>query len=152
MFVRLAKATDKSPVLNLLNELEKEIRIKERPSSEKISVRKVGNKIYDEIIKRKDSMFFLALDKNKIHGAVLFYLVPSIRHGRFDGYIGEFVVTEKMRGKGLGSILLDAIKKYCKKTGIKVIKLESGNPLLKAHRFYEKNGAVSRGKVFRFDL
>lgn len=152
MQVKIAKATDKIPVLNLLNELETEIRIKERPLSKKISVSKVGDKLFDQIIHKKDLKIFLAIDKNKIVGVTTFHLLPSIRHGRFDGHIGDFVVTKKLRGKGIGSLLLNEIKKYCKKNGIKVIKLESGNPLTKAHHFYEMHGGVSRSKMFRFDL
>ena len=59
---------------------------------------------------------------------------------------------EKARGKGIGTALINAIKDYCKKKRIKVIKLTSGLELTRAHKFYMKNGGVFTEKLFRFNL
>ena len=52
----------------------------------------------------------------------------------------------------MGTQLFNAVKDYCRKNNIKVIKLDSGNELTSAHKFYEKNGGRTSERFFRFDL
>ena len=54
--------------------------------------------------------------------------------------------------KKVGSKIFDRIKDYCHKNNIRVIKLDSGNDNIEAHRFYQKNGGKQTEKMFRFDL
>lgn len=47
---------------------------------------------------------------------------------------------------------MKAIIAYCKKSKIKVIKLDSVLELEEAHRFYEKHGGKHTEKMYRFDI
>ena len=52
--------------------------------------------------------------------------MPIMRRGYDQGHIEDFVVTEKMRRKGIGTELINKVKHYCRENNIKVIKLISG--------------------------
>ncbi len=81
-----------------------------------------------------------------------FYLLPYIRHGSHRGQIEDFVVSESYRGKGIGSILFNGIKEYCKKSGKTVVKLTTRNNNFSAQKFYEKNEGKQTEKMYRFDI
>lgn len=152
MKVRLARLKDKEDVLRILKELGEEINKKEGYSPHNIEVEDVGGPTFEEIIRDNRKRIFVATKKNKIVGLATFYLLPTIRHGCDRGHIEDFVVTRKERGRGVGSKLLRAIKEYCRENGIKVIKLGTGITFLEAQQFYEKQGGISREKLYRFDL
>lgn len=145
MTIRLATSQDKDQVLTLFDELASLFQEKQIPSL-------VGGEIFDEVIRRKDTMIFVAEENGQLRGFVTFYLIPNIKHGWHRGHIEDFFVTGKVRGKGVGTQLFDFIKQYCKENSINVIKLDSGNELTNAHKFYEKNGGKTTERFFRFDI
>ncbi len=145
MVIRLATSYDKDQILNLFDEFSALLQAKEIPSQ-------VGVKIFDEIIERIDTHIFVAEDDGKLLGLVTLYLLPNIRHGWHRGHIEDFFITSDKRGKGIGSQLFNFAKKYCKDNNIKVIKLDSGNELTDAHKFYEKNGGKTTERFFRIDI
>jgi GNAT superfamily N-acetyltransferase len=145
MIIRLATAQDKNKVLKLFDEFSYMFQAKEIPSQ-------VGGKIFDEIISREDIKIFIADENGQLQGLVTFYIIPNIRHGWHRGHIEDFFVTKTVRNKGVGTQLLSFIKDYCRQNNIKVIKLDSGNELVNAHKFYEKNGGKTTERFFRFDI
>ena len=152
MKVRFARSEDRKQVLELLDEFGIVINKKISYSRGNTEAQKVGGPIFNEIIKRKDTMIFLAVEKGNIIGLATFYLLPNIRHGWNRGHVEDFIVSEKMRRKGTGSKLMKSIKIYCRKNKIKVIKLDTALELKEAHRFYEKNGGKYTEKMYRFDI
>jgi len=145
MNVRFATQIDKAHILNLFDEFGLMINATDIPS-------KVGGAIFDEIISRNDTKIFVIEENGQILGMSTFYLLPSIRHGWNRGHIEDFFITDTKRNQGLGAFLLKSIKDYCRKNNIKVIKLHSGNELINAHHFYEKNGGKTTERFFRFDI
>lgn len=141
----MATQEDKKEVLRLLDEFSEHVGGKEKPSD-------VGGEIFDEIITRDDTKIFIAEESGKLYGVVTFYLLPNIRHGWHRGHIEDFFVSKEARGKGIGTQLFDFIKEYCRENNIRVIKLDSGNELTEAHKFYEKNGGRTTERFFRFDV
>lgn len=152
MIVRLAKLKDKVAVLRLLGELIDEVNIRSGESPKGLADDKMPSKLYEELAKREDVKIFVVENEGKILGVADLFIIPIMRRGYYQGHIEDFVITKDMRGKGIGSLLLEAIKDFCKKKGIKVIKLTSGLELTSAHKFYEKNGAKFTEKMYRFDL
>ena len=145
MEIRMATSSDKESVLQLFDEFSLFFKNTDKPSE-------IGRDIFDEVISRKDTMIFLAEGEKKVVGFMTFYLLPNIRHGWHQGHIEDFFVLESYRGKGVGTELFHAVKTYCKNNNVKVIKLNSGNDLIQAHEFYEKNGGKTTERFFRFDL
>ncbi|HLL60345.1 MAG TPA: GNAT family N-acetyltransferase [Candidatus Nitrosocosmicus sp.] len=152
MNVRLANIDDKQSVLALLDQLGDEVNRTRGIFTPNTEAQTVGGPIFEEILSRKDTLIFLAEEKEEIIGLATFYILPIMRHGNYAGHIEEFIVDKVMRGKGIGTALFDAIKKYCKENNIKVIKLDSGIELTEAHKFYEKNGGKFTEMMFRFDI
>ncbi len=152
MNIRLATNKDKNRALKLLDELGEEVNKMTGYNPHNAEAQKVGGRIFDEIISRKDTLIFVAEEGDELVGLITLYLLPNIRHGWHRGHIEDFVVSKAVRGKGIGSQLFDAVKKHCKENNIKVIKLDSGVELTNAHRFYEKNGGKFTEKMFRFDI
>lgn len=152
MNVRFANKRDKQQVLGLLDELGEEINLKRGYSPHNAEASKVGGAMFDEILSRPDTLIFIAEDKGRLAGLITFYLLPNLRHGFYGGHIEDVVVTKSLRMKGIGTLLMNAVKKYCKDHHIKVIKLDSGRELTQAHAFYQKNGFKFTEKMFRLDL
>ncbi|OGG26270.1 hypothetical protein A2960_04820 [Candidatus Gottesmanbacteria bacterium RIFCSPLOWO2_01_FULL_39_12b] len=145
MNVRFATPKDKVKILDLFDEFGSLINATDIPSE-------VGGAMFDEIINRDDTKIFVVEEKGQISGIATFYLLPNIRHGRKRGHLEDFFITSTARNKGVGTFLLKSIKDYCHKNNIKVIKLHSGNELVNAHSFYEKNGGKTTERFFRFDI
>lgn len=145
MTIRLANSQDKDQVLELFDEFSAMFHTADKPSQ-------VGGAIFDEIMGRKDTMIFVAEENNRLQGLATFYLLPNVRHGWHRGHVEDFFVTSTARGSGVGTQLFDAIKDYCRKNNVKVVKLDSGNELTSAHKFYEKNGGKTSERFFRFDI
>jgi len=145
MIIRLATIKDKEYILKLFDEFSVLLGAEDVPSE-------VGGEILDEVLSRKDTMIFVAEEGDKLIGLISFYVLPNIRHGRKRGHIEDTFVTSNARGKGVGGALFSAVKDYCIKNNIKVIKLASGSELTGAHKFYEENGGKTTERFFRFDI
>ena len=155
MVIRFALAKDKDQVLQLLDELvvevnKRKIAVGNAPKNK--SDQKARVRMYDEEILRDDVKIFVAEEDNNLIGMAEFFIVPNLRRGYYRGEIESFVVTEKIRGKGIGTKLLNAIFDFCKKNNIKVIKLTSGLELFDAHKFYEHHGGKFTERMYRFEL
>lgn len=151
MNIRLAEEKDKENVLAILDELIAEVN-KKMGASKKHTGNEKRYAMYDELIKRNDIKFFIAEKNNKVVGLGELHIVPILRRGYYQGVIESFVVTKSLRGKGIGSALIEEIINYCKAKNISVIKVNSGIELTDAHTFYEKHGGKFTEKLFRFDL
>ena len=145
MNIRTATPQDKSDILGLLDEFSRFLKSTDTPSQ-------VGPAMFDEVISRKDTLIFVCEDEGKLLGLATLYLLPNIRHGQKLGHVEDFFVSSAARGKGVGTQIFEALKDYCRKNGVTVIKLASGNELLGAHKFYEKNGGKTTERFFRFDI
>lgn len=153
MKIRFATIQDQDSVLGLLDQLLQEI---QRESGGIVPAKTTGQaerqRIYQELLNKKDVRIFLAEEGSVILGMADIFILPIMRRGYSQAHVEDLVVSEEARGKGVGTALMDAIKKYCRENDIKVIKLTSGTELIRAHNFYEKNGGKTSEKMFRFDL
>jgi GNAT superfamily N-acetyltransferase len=152
MTIRFATKEDGLKVLAVLDELfalgytlrKEEVKIPPNTNERLV--------MFEKLLDGDDTSVFVAEEKGKIVGVVDLYLFPNMGRGEVRAKIEHFVVTENMRGKGVGTKLFTAVKKYCQEKGVKVLKLTSGVELKEAHRFYEKNGGRFTEKMFRFEL
>lgn len=55
-----------------------------------------------------------------------------------------FVVKEKYRSNGVGSVLISSLENWAKENGYSGVRLVSGADRLNAHRFYQKHGYINR--------
>lgn len=152
MNIRFATIKDKDAVLSLLDELISEVNKKNNKTSKVTEGQKKRNKIFEELLNRTDVKIFVAQENSQILGVADLFILPVMRRGYNQGHVEDLVVTEKSRGKGIGSALINAVIHYCRQNNVKVIMLTSGLELTNAHKFYEKNGGVFTEKMFRFEI
>lgn len=64
----------------------------------------------------------------------------SLEYGGDTMLVDEILVRDDLRGRGLGTALLDAAESYAKGRGAKALFLEVGTGNPDAHRLYERRG------------
>tara|TARA_R110002051_G_scaffold144715_1_gene217713 strand:- start:795 stop:1280 length:486 start_codon:yes stop_codon:yes gene_type:complete len=132
--IRDAQAKDMGSVLQLINELavfEKEDNAVEVT---------VDDLVRDGFGEHKLFHCFVAESNGKIEGMALVY--P--RYSTWKGptvHLEDLIVTEKMRGSGLGTALLDQVVTYGHGLGVKRINWEVLDWNEPAIKFYEAKGA-----------
>ena len=132
--IRKAKATDMSKVLDLIVELaifEKE------PLAVEISV---DDLIQHGIGSSSDFDCFVAEAANDIVGIALVYTRFSTWKGRVL-HLEDLIVSKNMRGKGVGSALLDRVVKHASDLKVKRVSCEVLDWNTPAIQFYEAKGA-----------
>lgn len=68
----------------------------------------------------------------------------SIEFGGRDAFIDELYIVESVRGKGMGTAVLERIKSETVRLGVLVLHLEVGLENYRARRLYSKAGFKSR--------
>ena len=150
--IRFAKISDGPAIINLLDQITKSIQDHKNWNSYKIetSLQKQRAAIC-KIIKSQSKLFLVIRDSELIAIANV-QIVTNVRHGWDRAHIEELVVHEKFRNRGVGKQLLLAIREYCKKQNITVIKLLCGCQLVESQVFYEANGFTFTDKGYRLNL
>lgn len=132
--IREATAKDMQYVLELIKELasfEKEANAVEVT---------VDDLVHDGFGAEKLFHCFVAERNSKIVGMALIYSRYSTWKGPII-HLEDLVVSETMRGTGLGTALLNEVVKYCAQQGVKRISWEVLDWNEPAIVFYEKKGA-----------
>ncbi|NRR89952.1 GNAT family N-acetyltransferase [Winogradskyella undariae] len=83
---------------------------------------------------------FVSELENKIEGIALVYPRYSTWKGPIL-HLEDLIVSENSRGKGLGTLLLDAVVKHAKQLGVKRVSWEVLDWNEPAIKFYESKGA-----------
>ncbi|WP_104734889.1 GNAT family N-acetyltransferase [Hanstruepera ponticola] len=132
--VRKANKSDMSRILDLIKELaifEKE------PHAVAISVSDLERDGFGENPKFQ---CFVAEFDGHIEGMALVYTRYSTWKGNIL-HLEDLIVSERMRGKGLGTLLLDEVVRYGQDLGVKRISWEVLDWNEPAIKFYEEKGA-----------
>jgi len=132
--IREAEAADMPKVLELIQELatfEKEAHAVEVTVEDLIS---------DGFGDKKLFHCFVAESKEEVVGMALVYPRYSTWKGPII-HLEDLIVTDKMRGTGLGTALLNEVVKYGKSLGVKRINWEVLDWNEPAIKFYESKGA-----------
>ena len=152
MNIRLAQSKDKKEVLQLLDDLLIDDAIKRGIKPDHVPVIEAGDKMFSEFLSSDKCKILVAEEDRKVIGIATFYLFPVLRRGNNRVQLEELVVSEKHRGKGIGSALVEAVKNWCKDNNISVLRINSQVANPKAHKFYEDLGGEFAEKSFRFDF
>lgn len=87
---------------------------------------------YHEALENPEWKAFVLLEKEEVSG---FYLA---QYKEVSGYLSQMFVSDKLRGKGYGKLLLDHFEKGVKDPGYCVLQASGMNE--SAVGFYERNG------------
>jgi len=132
--IRNAQKNDMPQVLSLIKELavfEKE------PEAVEVTIRDLENDGFSE---NPSFHCFVAEVHGKIEGMALVYNRYSTWKGKAL-HLEDLIVSDAMRGSGIGSALLDEVVKYGHHLGVKRITWEVLDWNEPAIVFYEKKGA-----------
>ena len=132
--IRKGKKTDASEILSLIKELAVFERAPNAVIINRESIEKFGF--------GRNPLFkcFVAQQVEKIVGVALFYQ----RYSTWKGptlHLEDLIVTEKMKGKGIGSKLYKAFLKYAHELGVERVEWTVLDWNLAAIDFYQKSGA-----------
>ena len=144
--IRKGKKTDASEILSLIKELAVFERVPNAVIINRESIEKFGF--------GKNPLFkcFVAQQGKKIVGVALFYQ----RYSTWKGptlHLEDLIVTEKMKGKGIGSKLYKAFLKYADELGVERVEWTVLDWNLAAIDFYQKSGAkvLSDWRIVQMD-
>jgi GNAT superfamily N-acetyltransferase len=132
--IRNAQKEDMPAVLSLIKELavfEKE------PDAVEVTVKDLEEDGFGD---HPAFHCFVATVNSKIEGIALIYNRYSSWKGKII-HLEDLIVSQAMRGTGIGTALLDSVVKYSYKLGVKRINWEVIDWNKNAITFYEKKGA-----------
>ncbi|MEX0315651.1 MAG: N-acetyltransferase family protein [Allomuricauda sp.] len=135
--IRNAAKEDMGDVLALINELAE---FEKDPNAVEITQEDL---VKDGFGKNKLFHCFVAENEGDVVGIALIYPRFSTWKGP-TVHLEDLIVTEKMRGTGLGTALLDEVVKYGHSLGVRRISWEVLDWNEPAIAFYEKKGALVR--------
>lgn len=132
--IREAKEGDMTSVLTLINELAK---FEKEENAVEVTVNDLINDGF-----KGERLFhcFVAENDSNIVGMALLYPRYSTWKGLVI-HLEDLIITEKMRGSGLGTALLNEVVKYGSNLGVKRISWEVIDWNDPAINFYESKGA-----------
>jgi len=132
--IREAVADDMAGVLHLIKELAQ---FEHEPEQVEVTV---ADLVTDGFGPNKRFHCFVAEVDRELVGIALVFERYSTWKGKVL-HLEDLIVTEKMRGKGLGSALLDRVVRYAQQLGVKRVSWEVLDWNDPAIIFYESKGA-----------
>ena len=132
--IRNASKNDMPQVLHLIKELAA---FEKEPDAVEVTVEDLQKDGFEE---HPAFHCFVAEVNSKIEGIALIYNRYSSWKGKII-HLEDLIVSESMRGTGLGTALLDEVVKYGHDLGVRRINWEVIDWNEKAITFYEKKGA-----------
>ncbi len=96
---------------------------------------------------------FVAILENKIMGWIGVAEALQIESAPFCEIRG-LIVDEKLRGRGIGKLLIEKVKQWSKETGNKTLRLRCNMIRKEAHLFYQHLGfkEIKEQKVFEMKI
>ena len=83
---------------------------------------------------------------DELAGYIALCLGYSIEFNGFDAFVDEFYLASEFRGKGVGTQVLEIIKREARRFNVKALHLEVARDNTSARRLYGKAGFESREK------
>jgi N-acetylglutamate synthase-like GNAT family acetyltransferase len=135
--VRPATADDAPQVAALAGELG-------YPASDKSMAQRIA-----DVASRPDHALFVAEDGGRCAGWIHVCVVPSLESEDF-GEIRGLIVTESMRGTGVGTALVAAAEAWALEHSCRRLRVRTNIKRLQTHAFYARRGfaMVKEQKVF----
>ena len=140
MNIRLAETKDITRVVNLC---------KEHALYEKTIYSPTNKKelLFDFLFTKPSPVICLVIEKeNTIIGYTSFMKQFSTWDAEYYLYIDCIFLKEEARGQGIGTHIMERIKKYAKKENCKTIQWQTPNFNKEAINFYKKIGGTSKTK------
>ncbi len=103
---------------------------------------------FEALVNDGDATPFLAIADGEPAGFIGFLFRRRLNHATFEGWVGDLVVRERFRGRGIGRALLAAVIAEWRLRGGHQVMLEVGYQRTAARALYESAGFENQGKYF----
>ena len=103
---------------------------------------------FETLVNDVDAAPFLALADGEPAGLILFRFRRRLNHATFEGWVSDFVVGERYRGRGIGRALLASVIAEWRLRGGHQVMLEVGYERTAARALYAAAGFGDMGKYF----
>jgi GNAT superfamily N-acetyltransferase len=133
VMVRAAEVADFEALADLMTQLGYETRASEMQMR------------MEPIVANKNYSTFVAVSDGKVCGMIGTFTRYTYEHNSPSANILALVVSEKMRGCGVGHALIAAAEQYLAQKNIKRIAVNARFERKDAHEFYEKRGYTKNG-------
>lgn len=139
--IRIAHTSDCKTVLNFMNELEN--------SAFDLSS---FQKLFNANLLNPDIIYLLALTNDLAVGFISCHIQGLLHHNARIAEIQEMFVNKNYRNKGVGVLMLKALKSKLTKRGVRQLEVVSNRKRSSAHRFYtsQKFDWTSKKFVLKF--
>ena len=156
IIVRPAKKEDHPAVERLLRQIA-QLHADLRPEIFRPASRKYDKIQFVALLKNKDTPILVAQDE---HGDVLGYAMLQVKTIRKNPvfcprqflYVDDLCVDEVSRGLGIGTALMEGVRKLAKERGIKKIQLNVWECNEGAMQFYERLGFQTQRRQLEFNV
>ena len=109
-------------------------------------------KNYRNLLNDAEYYILTAKDKNELLGLVSFTTRKTLLHPAPCGLIDEMIVSQTVRGKGIGNQLVLAAIEECRKLGCCEIEVSTEKSNSAARRFYKSCGFEEEAVLLEMDL
>jgi ribosomal protein S18 acetylase RimI-like enzyme len=99
----------------------------------------------ETILANKNYATFVAVSEGKVCGMIGTYTCYTYEHNNPSARILALVVSEKVRGRGVGQALIVAAEKDLAQKNIRRVTVNTRFERTRAHEFYEKLGYTKNG-------
>lgn len=131
--IRAVEATDVEALADLITQLGYETRTSEMQMR------------MEAILANKNYATFVAVSKGKVCGMIGTFTCYTYEHNSPSARILALVVSDKMRGRGVGHSLIAAAEKDLAQRNIRRVAVNARLERKEAHEFYEKLGYTKNG-------
>jgi GNAT superfamily N-acetyltransferase len=98
-------------------------------------------KRFEKIQSSHSDIILVAVEKGIVIGWIHVFNALRLESDPF-AEIGGLVVSSKLRGRGIGKILVSEAEKWAKENGSATIRVRSRTSRIKTRQFYEKEGYI----------
>jgi GNAT superfamily N-acetyltransferase len=96
--------------------------------------------VYKEVLNDQKTFAFFVKDKDEYIGFCQGDYFNTFWMSGLTTYVSGIITRADMRGRGIGTLMMDHVKELSNAVGSKAIILDSGLPRKAAHSFYENYG------------
>jgi len=109
--------------------------------------------LIEKISRNEQQIIYVAIINDLIVGWLHAFVTARLESGIFCE-IGGLVVSGQHRSKGIGSLLVQNIKSWCKDKQVQLLKVRCNEKRIAAHKFYLCEGfmEVKQQKVFEINF
>ena len=87
----------------------------------------------------------MAAIRDDVYGVITGHIFPTLHSREPVAWLTSLVVSENVRGMGVGAMLVAELERWAKESGAARVSLTSGLAREGAHRFYERLGYKQSG-------